>query len=357
MATFTLEYKKEYQKLREDHASRQENKTLITLREARENRFSPDWEKRKVVRPSFLGVKTFCDYPLEEIRNYIDWTPFFHSWEIKGRFPAVFEDPAHGKEAKQLFRDASQLLDRIISERIVTARAVLGFFPAASDMDDIELYRYHAKKEDRDKIQGVLHNLRQQNKKAKGLPNYCLADFIAPRELNIPDYLGAFVVSAGFGVDEEAKKFEEAHDDYNSIMIKALADRLAEALAERLHERVRKEYWGYEPEESLDNEELIREKYTGIRPAPGYPACPDHLEKGNLFRLLEAEKNIGVRLTESYAMMPASSVSGWYYSHPDSRYFGINKITRDQVVDYARRTRHSVEEMERWLSPILGYET
>jgi len=355
-STFSLSIKKEYQKLREDHASRQENKTLISLKEARENRFIPDWSKRKIVRPSFLGIKSFPDYSLEEIRDYIDWTPFFHSWEIKGRYPAIFEDPAYGKEARHLFADANRLLDRIISEKIITARAVMGFFPAASNMDDIELYQFKDYKEQRNKIHAILHHLRQQNKKAPGLPNYSLADFIAPRDLEMADYLGAFVVSTGFGVDEAAKRFEADNDDYNSMMIKALADRLAEAFAERLHERVRKEFWGYEPDESLTNDELIKEKYAGIRPAPGYPACPDHLEKGILFELLETEKNIGVKLTESYAMNPASSVSGWYFSHPDSRYFGINKITRDQVVDYAERTQRTVKEMERWLSPILGYE-
>jgi len=223
-------------------------------------------------------------------------------------------------------------------------------------MADIEVYQIKDNKEHRHKIHAVLHHLRQQNKKAQGLPNYSLADFIAPGNVGLADYLGAFVVSTGFGVEEEAKKFEADHDDYNSIMIKALADRLAEAFAERLHERVRKEFWGYDPKEFLTNDELIKEKYTGIRPAPGYPACPDHLEKGTLFNLLEVENNIGVTLTESYAMNPASSVSGWYFSHPDSRYFGINKITRDQVVDYAERTRRTVKEMEKWLSPILAYE-
>jgi 5-methyltetrahydrofolate--homocysteine methyltransferase len=356
VSLFTADFKKEYKKLREDHASRQENKTLITLQEARNNRFPSDWEKREITKPSFLGVKTFTGYPLEEIRDYIDWTPFFHSWEIKGRYPAIFEDSTYGREAKQLYRDANLLLDRIIAENILDARAVIGFFPAAAVEDDIEIYRFNGTAEDRSKIEMVVHHLRQQNKKADGLPNFSLADFVAPKNKKINDYLGAFVVSTGFGVDEEVKRFEMDHDDYNSIMIKALADRMAEAFAERMHECVRKEYWGYEPDESLSSEELIREKYTGIRPAPGYPACPDHLEKGYLFDLLDAEKNIGVKLTESYAMWPGSSVSGWYFSHPDSRYFGINKITRDQVINYAGRINKSVEETEKWLSPILGYE-
>ncbi|MBS0000687.1 MAG: methionine synthase [Cyclobacteriaceae bacterium] len=354
--TFTRDFKKEYKKLKEDHASRQENKTLISLQEARKNRFPTDWKKREIIRPTFLGLKTFTDYPLEEIRKYIDWTPFFHSWEIKGRYPAIFEDSTYGREAKQLFRDANLLLDRVIAEKIIQARAVIGFFPAAAVDDDIEIYGFNGAAEDRSKIKAVVHHLRQQNKKADGLPNFSLADFIAPKNSGIPDYLGAFVVSTGFGVDQEARRFERDHDDYNSIMIKSVADRLAEAFAERLHECVRKEYWGYEPDETLSNEELIREKYTGIRPAPGYPACPDHLEKGYLFDLLKAEKNIGVKLTESYAMSPASSVSGWYFSHPESRYFGINKITKDQVTEYAGRIKRSVEETERWLSPILGYD-
>ncbi len=356
VSTFVADFKKEYKKLREDHASRQENKTLISLKEARANRFSPEWDLLKITRPAFLGLKTLTDYPLEEIRKYIDWTPFFHSWEIKGRYPAIFEDNTYGKEAKQLFHDANQLLDRIIAEKIITARAVIGFFPAASNMDDIELYRFNGKKENRSEIHTILHHLRQQNKKAEGLPNYSLADFIAPKDKDLQDYLGAFVVSTGFGVEEEAKRFEKEHDDYNSIMIKAIADRLAEAFAEHLHECVRKDYWGYQHEETLSKEELIKEKYVGIRPAPGYPACPDHLEKGILFNLLDAEKNIGVTLTESFAMTPASSVSGWYFSHPESRYFGINKITREQVIDYAGRINRNVEETERWLSPILGYD-
>jgi 5-methyltetrahydrofolate--homocysteine methyltransferase len=356
VASFIKDYKQEYKKLREDYASRQENKTLISLDKARENRFSADWSDRAVKKPTFLGVKILQDYPLEKIRPYIDWTPFFHSWEIKGRYPAIFEDGTYGRESKKLFHDANLLLDRIINEKLITAKAVFGFFPAASLVDDIELYQYNGTTEDRNSIRMVLHHLRQQNKKAKGLPNYSLADFIAPKNEEIKDYLGAFVVSAGFGVEEVAKKFEMDHDDYNSIMIKAIGDRLAEAFAERLHECVRKEYWGYEENENLSNEELIKEKYVGIRPAPGYPACPDHLEKKNLFELLNAEENIGVKLTETYAMTPSSTVSGWYFSHPDSRYFGINRITREQVSDYAKRISMSLEETEKWLSPILGYE-
>ncbi len=352
---FITNIKKEYKHLREDHASRQDNKTLISIKDARQNRFTPDWSKREIFKPSFLGIKVLHDYSIDELRDYIDWTPFFHSWEIKGRYPSIFDNNTYGKEAKKLFKDANDLLDQVISERMITARSVLGFFPANSNMDDIELYAFNGKDIDRSRIIKVLHHLRQQNKKAKGLPNYSLSDFIAPKNDNIPDYIGAFVVSAGFGVEEVAHKFEKDHDDYNSIMIKAVADRLAEAFAERLHESVRKEYWGYQKLENLKNEELIREKYMGIRPAPGYPACPDHLEKQNLFELLQAEKNIGVKLTESYAMIPAASVSGWFFSHPESRYFGINKITRDQVEDYASRINLTIEETEKWLSPILGY--
>jgi len=353
---FIKKLKSEYKHLREDHASRHENKTLISIKDARKNRFSPDWSKREVSKPSFLGVKVLSDYPIKKLRDYIDWTPFFHSWEIKGRYPTIFEDNTYGKEAKQLFQDANKLLDQVISEKMIIARAVVGFFPANTNVDDIELYAYNGNNEDRSRIIKVLHHLRQQNKKVKGLPNYSLSDFIAPINDNISDYIGAFVVSAGFGVKDVAHRFEKEHDDYNSIMIKAIADRLAEAFAERLHECVRKEYWGYQKLEDLNNEELIKEKYKGIRPAPGYPACPDHLEKRNLFDLLQVEKNIGVELTESFAMLPAASVSGWYFSHPDSRYFGINKITRDQVEDYATRINLSIEETERWLSPILGYD-
>ncbi len=354
--TYIQDIKKEYRGLKEAHASRQKDKNLIPIERARNNRFQSDWSQRKVIRPSFLGKRIYQDFDIAELRNYIDWTPFFLSWEMKGRYPAIFENNTYGKEARKLYDDANMLLDKIVTENSLTAKAVVGFFPANSRMDDIEVYDFDKEKEDRGKVTRVLHHLRQQNKKAEGLPNYCLSDFLAPREESIPDYIGAFVVSAGFGTDEMVKKFEKDHDDYNSILVKAIADRLAEAFAEKMHEYVRTELWGYAPDEDFTNEELIREKYKGIRPAPGYPACPDHLEKRNLFDLLDAEKNIGVLLTESFAMYPAASVSGWYFSHPESRYFGVNKISKDQVEDYAGRIGMSLEETEKWLSPILVYD-
>lgn len=351
---FIKNYKEEYARLRESHANRQQSKTLIPLEDARKNRFSPDWSQRKIKRPVFLGRKVFEDFPLKELRNYIDWTPFFHAWEIKGKYPDIFKDNTYGKEAEKLFRDANELLDRIIDEKSLQARSVIGFFPANAVDDDIEIYEA-GDHEVRDKVIKILHHLRQQNKKASGLPNYSLSDFIAPKETGLADYIGAFAVSAGFGANELAKKFECDHDDYNSIMVKALADRLAEAMAERMHVLVRTKWWGYDAREDLSSEDLIREKYMGIRPAPGYPACPDHLEKRNLFDLLNAQE-VGITLTESCAMFPGASVSGWYFSHPDSKYFGVNKIARDQLVDYAGRIGLTVEETEKWLSPILAYE-
>jgi 5-methyltetrahydrofolate--homocysteine methyltransferase len=353
--------KDEYKNLREDHASRQLAKALLPYNEAKINAFKAEWEEYRTPRPSFLGVRVFDDYPIRELVNYIDWTPFFHSWEIKGRYPEVFENTAFGKEAKQLFDDAHELLKSIIKNHWLTAKAVIGFFPANSVGDDINVYQFSGKdgkwKEDRSLVTHVLHHLRQQSKKADGLPNYCLADFIAPKNDGIDDYIGAFVVSAGFGTEALAKKFESEHDDYRSILTKSLADRLAEAFAEKMHEWVRKELWGYAPDEILNNDQLIKEKYQGIRPAPGYPACPDHLEKKTLFEILNADTKIGVGLTESYAMYPAASISGWYFSHPASRYFAVNKILQDQVEDYARRKDMPVKEIEKWLSPILGYDT
>jgi len=356
---FILSKKSEYEKLREDHALRQNNKALISLDEARKVRFQPDWNDYSIKTPSFLGTRVYKNFPVSELTEYIDWTPFFHAWEIKGRYPSVLSDSTYGKEARQLFEDANTLLDKIIKEKTIEAKGVLGFFPANSIGDDIEIYNFSDNKglqQNRKKVEKVLHHLRQQNKKAKNLPNYCLADFIAPKEQNIEDYIGAFVVTAGFGVDQLTQKFESDHDDYNSIMVKAIADRLAEAFAERLHALVRTELWGYASEEKLPNELLIKEKYSGIRPAPGYPACPDHLEKTSLFELLDVESQIGVKLTESNAMFPAASVSGWYFSHPESRYFGINKIMRDQVEDYSERIGKDIGETEKWLGPILAYD-
>ncbi|MGB0523339.1 MAG: methionine synthase [Flammeovirgaceae bacterium] len=367
---FSKQYKEEYDQLRVDHAKRQSIKKLITLEEARQNKFQADWDNTAIKKPSFLGTKVFSDYPLAEIAEYFDWTPFFQSWELAGRYPKILNDSVVGQEARRLFDDAQKLLHQIIEEKLLTAKAVIGFFPAnAGTDDDIEVYDFEEQIEEiengvltqqkvyvekRTEVTTVLHHLRQQSKKAKNVPNYALTDFIAPKQTQKADYLGGFAVTV-FGAEELAKQFEADHDDYNAIMVKALADRFAEAFAELMHEKVRKEYWGYAPEEHFENDDLIREKYQGIRPAPGYPACPDHLEKRNLFDLLSAEDNIGIQLTENFAMRPASSVSGWYFSHPKSRYFPIGKITKAQVTDYAARIDMSVEELERWLGSILAY--
>jgi 5-methyltetrahydrofolate--homocysteine methyltransferase len=297
-------------------------------------------------------VKVFDSYPLEELARYIDWTPFFHTWEMHGSYPKILDDAEKGAEARKLFADAQQTLRKIIDGRWLSANAVIGFFPANSvGDDDVEVYA----DESRSRVLTTLHHLRQQDEKPPGRPNQCLSDFIAPKETGIKDYIGAFAVTAGLGIEEHVKRFEAAHDDYHAIMVKALADRLAESFAERMHELVRKEFWAYAPQERLDNEALIREEYRGIRPAPGYPACPEHSEKGPLFALLDATAHIGVTLTESYAMLPLASVSGFYLSHPDSRYFAVAKIDQDQVADYARRKGWDLKTAERWLAPNLGY--
>ncbi len=352
------EYKAEYEQLRTDHKNRKSNKVYISLEEARKNKTQLDWQTTSIKKPSFLGTKVFEEYSLKELRKYIDWTPFFQSWELAGRFPGILTDSIVGKEATKLFEDANQLLDKLIAEKSIKAKAVIGFFPANTvQEDDMELYDFDANGQiDTQAVKAKLFNLRQQNKKSAKTTNFCLSDYIAPKETGMTDYIGAFAVTTGIGVEELAKHYEADYDDYNSIMVKALADRLAEAFAERMHERVRKEFWGYAPEEQLDNEALIKEKYKGIRPAPGYPACPDHLEKGTLFKLLNVTENIGISLTESYAMMPASSVSGWYYAHPDARYFGLGKIEKDQIEDYAQRKGLTIEATERWLGSVLAYE-
>ncbi|GAB4197668.1 MAG: methionine synthase [Thermoflexibacter sp.] len=379
---FIQEVKDEYSRLRQEHARKQDSKNYLSLEEARKNKVQIDWENERIVKPLFLGTKVFDDYSLEELTHYIDWTPFFQSWELYGKYPQILKDDVVGAEATRLFNDAQKLLKEIVDKKLIKAKAVIGFFPANSVGDDIELYDfeefevetvcdkhgshvekiYKVKKETSavkfskpKSIKTVLHHLRQQNQKAKNLPNFCLSDFIAPVESGKQDYIGAFVVTAGIGTEELALQFEKEHDDYNAIMVKALSDRLAEAFAERMHERVRKEFWGYAPFENLDNEELIKEKYQGIRPAPGYPACPDHLEKGTLFELLNVEESIGVTLTESYAMFPTASVSGWYFASPHAKYFGLGKISKDQVIDYAERKGMSLEEIERWLGSVLGY--
>ena len=345
--------KEEYRQVRESRSSRQSSKEYLSLEEARANRLKLNWSSYEPPRPSFLGTRVFNDYPLEDLVHHIDWTPFFSSWQLKGKFPAILQDEFVGQEAQQLYNDARSLLRRIIDEKWLQARAVIGFFPANACPDDqIELYA----DESREEAISTLAHLRQQVKKAPGQPNLCLTDFLAPKENGQPDYLGAFAVTAGIGIERWVEKFESEHDDYHAILLKALADRLAEALAERMHERVRREFWAYAPEEALDNEALIAEEYRGIRPAPGYPACPEHTEKRRLFDLLQVEEQIGIRLTESYAMYPAASVSGWYFAHPAAKYFGLGQIGKDQVTDYARRKQMPVEEAERWLAPSLNYE-
>lgn len=345
--------KQDYVRVRENYAKRRSSGKLLSLNDVRANKLKIDWENYRPPVPAKPGVHVLDDYPLAEIRRYIDWTPFFHTWEMKGSYPKILEDADKGEQANKLYRDAQAMLDRMIAEKWITARAVLGLFAANSiDDDDIEVYADN----DRKSILVTLRNLRQQQLKPDGKANRCLSDYIAPKVGGLPDFIGAFAVTAGMGVDAYVKQFEEKHDDYSAIMVKALADRLAEAFAELLHEKVRNHYWGYAVEESLNNEVLIAEDYQGIRPAPGYPACPDHTEKPQLWKLLEAEENTGIQLTDSYAMLPAASVSGFYYSHPEARYFALGKINRDQVESYGQRKKFTLPETERWLAPNLNYD-
>lgn len=312
-----------------------------------------NWAGYTPPAPRKPGITVFKDYPLAELADYIDWTPFFVAWELAGKYPRILTDAVVGEAASRLYTDAQQMLKKLIKEKWFTAQGVIGLFPANSiGHDDIEVYV----DDTRQGLLTELHSLRQQTQKPAGQPHFALADFIAPKESGVKDYIGAFAVAAGFGIEKKIKEFESAHDDYSAIMVKALADRLAEAFAERLHERVRKEYWGYAAREKLDNESLIDEKYQGIRPAPGYPACPDHTEKGLLWELLKVNENTGITLTESWAMYPTAAVSGWYFSHPQSRYFGLGKINKDQVQDYAHRKGAELHQVERWLSPSLGYD-
>jgi len=351
--TYSDEIKTRYRKLREQREGQQQTRQLASLAEARANRVAIDWSSYRPEVPEFLGTRVFDDYPLAELVNRIDWTPFFKTWELSGRYPKILDDAVVGEHARQLYDDAQAMLERIVREHWLTARSVIGFFPANSVGDDIELYT----DESRTRVLTRFHFLRQQMLKRRESPNQCLADFIAPQESGVADYLGAFAVTTGIGIETRIAEFEADHDDYNSIMLKALADRLAEAFAERMHERVRQEFWGYAPGESLSNAELVREEYRGIRPAPGYPACPDHTEKAILWELLDPASNAGISITESFAMLPAASVSGFYFSHPRSAYFGTGKIGRDQVKDYAARKDMEISVVERWLAPVLGYES
>ena len=390
-----LDIKAEYAKMREDHAKRTKAKDYIDIKAARNNKTNINWIQYKPTKPQWLGNKYFYDYSLEEIAKYIDWTPFFQTWQLSGKYPKIFEDAVVGDEAKKLYNDAKAMLDSVIKNKLLTANAVVGFYPANSEGDDIVLHDFEEfevsfagqgqqKRTEYRRVMSdelsmmndtdghsitqslnhtILHHLRQQNQKAQNLANLCLSDFVAPLAADgAPiggkgkvDYLGAFAVTTGLGIETLLEKYEADHDDYSSIMLKAIADRLAEAFTELLHERVRKEFWGYAKDENLSNEDLISEKYHGIRPAPGYPACPDHTEKAILWDLLDADRT-GITITESFAMYPASSVSGFYFAHPEAKYFTIGKIQKDQVIDYAARKGMDVETAEKWLSPVLGYD-
>ena len=338
---------------REQHRNKSAKAPQLSLGQARAKKFKIDWQSYTPPVPSFLGVRSFADYPLDELVPYIDWMPFFNAWEFAGKFPDILRDPIVGEAASSLYADATRMLERLVRERWLEARAVVGFFPANSvGDDDISVFA----DESRQSVKYRLHHLRQQKSKPQDQAQLCLADFLAPAQSGRADYIGAFAVTAGIGIDERVAAFEAAHDDYSSIMLKALADRLAEAFAERMHERVRRELWGYAPDESLDGMALIREEYRGIRPAPGYPACPDHTEKAMLWKMLDPVKHAGIQLTESFAMFPTAAVSGFYFSHPRSHYFGVGKIDRDQVANYAQRKGMDLVEAERWLAPILGYD-
>ncbi|HBF29104.1 vitamin B12 dependent-methionine synthase activation domain-containing protein, partial [Rhizobium sp.] len=341
----------EYAKVADAHARAELEKQRLPIARARANAAKVDWTSYKPKKPSFTGIKVFEDYDLKELAKYIDWTPFFQTWELKGRYPAILEDEKQGEAARALYADAQAMLEKIIDETWFRPRAVVGFWPANSVGDDIRLFTDESRKEDL----ATFFTLRQQLSKRDGRPNVALSDFVAPVDSGVEDYVGGFVVTAGIEEVAISERFERANDDYSSIMVKALADRFAEAFAERMHERVRKEFWGYGADETFTPEELISEAYAGIRPAPGYPAQPDHTEKVTLFNLLDATATTGVTLTESYAMWPGSSVSGLYIGHPDSYYFGVAKVERDQVEDYAARKGMEVREIERWLGPVLNY--
>jgi 5-methyltetrahydrofolate--homocysteine methyltransferase len=341
----------EYRKVADAHARSEADKQRLPIEKARANPMKIDWAAYQPPKPAFTGTRTFRTYDVSELVPYIDWTPFFQTWELKGRFPAILDDEKQGEAARQLYEDAQDMLRRIVEERWFNPKAIVGFWPANAVGDDIRLYTGESRQE----TLATFHGLRQQLLRRDGRPNLCIADFVAPAR-TVPDYVGAFVVTAGIEEVRIAEKFERANDDYRSILVKALADRFAEAFAERMHERVRKEFWAYAPDEVFPPEDLVREEYRGIRPAPGYPAQPDHTEKETLFALLEAERRIGVKLTESYAMWPGSSVSGLYLAHPEAHYFGVAKVERDQVEDYARRKGMSIPEVERWLGPILNYD-
>jgi 5-methyltetrahydrofolate--homocysteine methyltransferase len=348
---FIQDVQAKQQKTREAYETKKIAKPLLPLEDARKRRLDIDWEATEIPKPSFLGTKVMEEVSLETLVPVIDWSPFFHAWELRGKYPKIFEDPVVGPKAKELFDDAQKLLNEIIDGKLLRAKGVYGLFPANSQGDDITIYASETRSENI----SVFHTLRQQIEKPQGDFHYALADFVAPQSSGKADYIGGFAVTTGIGIEALCQRFEQDHDDYNSIMAKALADRLAEAFAEWLHREVRRE-WGFGQDEQLTNQELIQEKYRGIRPAPGYPACPDHTEKHHLFELLQVEKTIGIQLTESYAMYPAASVSGFYFAHPQAKYFSVGKLKQDQIQDYAKRKDMEVSVVERWLSPNLGYD-
>lgn len=349
--SYFVKIKEEYRLLREDYLSKREKKELQPIEDAVANKQVINWKDQQDLKPNFIGKKVFENYPMEEIRNYIDWTPFFNTWMLKGKYPAILQDETVGQEAQKLFDDANSLLDEIVEKGSLTAKAVIGIYPASSDNETISIFENEG-----DELPlKTFHFLRQQGKKGAGRFNHSLADYVAPTNENNGGYMGGFAVTAGIGIEKLITAYEKDHDDYHIIMVKAIADRLAEAFAELMHEKVRKELWGFASDESLDNNALIKENYQGIRPAPGYPACPDHTEKRTLFDLLEVEKSTGIELTESFAMYPASSVSGFYFAHPDAKYFGVGKIGKDQVEAYAKRKGITFDEAEKWLKPNLGY--
>jgi 5-methyltetrahydrofolate--homocysteine methyltransferase len=349
---FMADVRTDFDSIRERHSARQASRPMASLEKARANASPIEWDGYVPPVPA-EPHRVFDDYDLAELRPYIDWQPFFNAWEMRGKFPDILNNPVSGEAARKLWDDAQAMLDRLTEERWLRARGVVGLFPANRvHGEDIEVYA----DESRSAVRMTLHHLRQQGEHRRGLPNRSLADFVAPKETGIPDYVGGFAVTAGHGVQERIMAFKAELDDYSAILLESLADRLAEAFAERLHERVRKELWGYAPEESLDNVGLIKEQYDGIRPAPGYPACPDHTEKALLWELLDVEAATGIQLTESMAMWPGAAVSGFYLSHPESQYFVLGRLAQDQVADYARRKGWTLKEAERWLSPNLGYE-
>jgi 5-methyltetrahydrofolate--homocysteine methyltransferase len=348
-AEFVAQHEAEYEALRKAHAA--PRRSVVPLETARARRTPIEWREEDLATPAFTGIRVLDGFPLEQLREFIDWSPFFHTWELKGVYPRILEDERQGEQARQIFAEANALLDRIVREKLLTARGVYGFFWANAVGDDVELYADG----ERGKVLERLYFLRQQSDREGGEPCRSLADFIAPKESGLRDTIGAFAVTSGVGLKDLVERFRAAHDDYNAIMAEAIADRLAEAFAECLHKRAREE-WGYGKCEALSIDEIIHEKYRGIRPAPGYPACPDHTEKGTIWCLLDVQAKAGIELTESFAMWPGSSVSGFYFAHPKSRYFSLGKIGRDQVEDHARRKGMSVAEMERWLGPNLNYE-